>query len=351
MRSFNADLAIQAQSLTQGGWRFDTPKFSFVLNDGTLTIRDMSANMFGGSAKLNGVMKAGASSTDALNISGNLAANNISAEKLHSAVAGTNKDIFKGMIDNFDLKINAVGLSPAALVQSLSGNGSISGNNIVIKGVDAGKLAEAARGSYKPLERAGGLFTSFQEGSTKFDTMNVVFAISSGVVNFSEIKFDGSASSIISKGNLNLPRWTIDLTNTMTVKGTDIPPFDFKISGPLDRPLQTGGSIIENYLRDRAMKKVEKFIGKELEDRLGSELGGALGGVLGIKKKQEEPAAPTPNPTNTQDTVPVSTPVTEEPAPAPAPATPEDAIGNIIKDPNNIKTEDAVKALEGLFGQ
>lgn len=351
MRSFNADLAIQAQSLTQGGWRFDTPKFSFALNDGTLSIRDMSASMFGGSASLNAVMKAGASSRDPLNISGNLTANNISAEKLHSAVAGTPKDIFKGTLNKFDLKIDAVGVSPAALVQSLSGQGSLTGNNIIIKGVDASKLAEAARGSFKPLERAGGLFTSFQEGSTRFDTLNAAFGITSGVVNFSEIKFDGVTSSIISKGNLNLPRWTIDLTNTMTVKNTDIPPFDFKISGSLDSPLQTGGSIIENYLRDRAMKKVEKLIGNELEKRLGSELGGALGGVLGIQKK-EQPAAPVTVPAETTEPKPVApAPAPVEPAPTTPPATPEEAIGNIIKDPNNIKTDDAVKALEGLFGQ
>jgi hypothetical protein len=243
-----------------------------------------------------------------------------------------------------------VGVSPAALVQSLSGQGSLTGNNIIIKGVDAAKLAEAARGSFKPLERAGGLFTSFQEGSTRFDSLNAAFAITSGVVNFSEIKFDGVTSSIVSKGNLNLPRWTIDLTNTMTVKNTDIPPFDFKISGPLDNPLQTGGSIIENYLRDRAMKKVEKLIGNELEKHLGSELGGALGGVLGIPKK-EQPTAPVTAPAETTEPQPVAP---AEPAPAPAgtaPATPEEAIGNIIKDPSNIKTDDAVKALEGLFGQ
>jgi uncharacterized protein involved in outer membrane biogenesis len=347
MRNFNADLAVQAQSLTQGEWRFDNPKFSFVLNDGTLSLRDLSANMFGGSASLNGTVKAGASDRDPLSIAGNLSAKNIRAEKLHSAVANAQKNTFQGLINNFDVKVNAVGLSPAALIQSLSGNGNLNGQNIIVNGVDAGKLAEAARGSFKPLERAGSLYGSFQAGSTKFDTMKVGFDISSGIVNFNQINLNGPTAAIDSTGNLNLPRWTIDLSNKMTVKNTDIPPFEFKIAGPLDSPIQTGGSIIENYLKQRAQKKVEKLITKELEKRLGGDVGGALGGLLGIKKQEQPAAAPAPVETAPEpNTEPASTPS----APVPA-ATPDDAVNNIISDPKNIKTEDAVKALEGLFGQ
>lgn len=356
MHSFNADLAVQAQSLTQGQWRFDNPKFSFGLNDGTLSIRDLSANMFGGSASLNGTLKAGASNRDPLSINGQLSAKNIRAEKLHSAVANAQKNTFQGLINNFDVKINAVGLSPAALVQSLSGEGNVNGQNIIVNGVDAGKLAEAARGSFKPLARAGSLYGSFQAGSTKFDTLKVAFDISSGIVRFSKINLDGPTSTIESTGNLNLPRWTVDLSNKMTVKNTDIPPFEFKIAGPMDSPIQTGGSIIENYLKQRATQKVEKVISKELEKRLGGDVGGALGGLLGIKK-QEQPQPQQPTETAPEQ---VTEPAQQPASPAPVdnaqpePTTnqaPSDAINNIISDPKNIKTDDAVKALEGLLGQ
>jgi hypothetical protein len=116
--------------------------------------------------------------------------------------------------------------------------------------------------------------------------------------------------------------------------------------------LQTGGSIIENYLKQRAMKKIETEVTKQLEKHLGGELGGVLGGVLGIQKPKPEtaPVETTPqSETTPNEQAPAPAEVT--PAESEAPKTKEEAIGNIIADPQNIKTDDAVKALEGLFGQ
>jgi uncharacterized protein involved in outer membrane biogenesis len=320
MRAFEADLKITANSITKNLWKFQNANLDFDLKDGVLTVTDMSAKALGGSAKMNGTVKAGASDSDGLSLNWTAAMSNIDARQLQSALTSKPSDTLNGTITSFDTKISGNGVSPAALVQSLSGNGTVVGQNIVVKGIDAAALVETARGSFKPLERAGSLFGSFQKGQTEFTTLNIAYDITAGVVNFSKLNLDGPSAKIDSTGNVNLPRWTIDLKNTMTVKNTDIPPFDFVISGPLDNPLQTGGSIIENYLRERAQKKVQKLIGKELEKRFGIPMGGA------------------------EETVPVPADGTVAPTEQPtAPATPKDALKNILGDPNT------QKAIEGLF--
>ena len=180
-------------------------------------------------------------------------------------------------------------------------------------------LLKPLKASFKPLERAGSLFGSFKDGQTQFDTFDAAYKITSGVADFSKLVFDGPRAKIDGRGNVNLPRWTIDLTNTITVKGTDIPPFDVTVKGPLDNPAQAGGNIIEGYLRDKAQKKVQKLIGNELEKRFGIPLGGA------------EPA-PAPDAT---------APAAGDPAPAPVEETaPQQQI---------TPEEEAVKALQGLF--
>ena len=305
MKSFDADLTIKANSITQDYWKLNNANLSFAMNDGALTVRDLSAGMFGGSVLMNGEVKSG--SPVALKFAMN--AKNVDARQLQSALTSKVSDTLNGTIASVVIDISSSGSSVAALVNALSGKGTMEGRNIIIKGIDVAQLAETAKGSFKPLERAGSLFGSFQNGQTQFDTFDATFPIAQGVANFTQLTFDGPRAKIDGKGTVNLPRWTIDLTNTVTVKGTDIPPFDVTIKGPLDNPLQAGGNIIEDYLRAKAQKKIEKLLVNEIEKRFG-------GG------KAADAVAPAADGT-----------VATEPAPKAS------------------KEEKAIKALQGLFGQ
>lgn len=312
MKSFDADLKIKAKSITQNMWKLTDANFAFKLNNGVLNIDDVSAGLFGGNASINGTIKSGAGNKDPLTLNMNMKANNVDAAGLISAATGKISHTLTGTISGVDVSINATGASPAALVQTLGGKGTANGKNIIVQGVDAAQLAATAKGSYKPLERAGSLFQTFQSGSTEFSDFNSEFAIQNGIVNFSKIYFDGPKATLNSTGNVNLPAWTVDLKNTMTVKDTDIPPFDFSIRGPLDNPINSGGDIINNYLQNKLQKKAAKLI----EDKLGK--------LLGVPSNAPAPAEPA-----TDGSV----------APAPQPTAKEQA------------AQEAVKALQGLFGK
>ncbi len=330
MGKFNADLSVKAASITQGLWKLSNANLSFKLNDGTLNIDNMSAQMFGGEAAINGNLKGGTAQAP-LSMTWSAKANNINARQLLSAVQNKQTDTLSGMVKTFNVDIASSGISPAALIYALNGKGSINGDNIVIKGVDAAKLAETAKGSFKPLERAGSLLNSFKNGQTAFSTFNADFTIVSGVINFSQIKFDGQQALLTSTGNVNLPRWTVDLKNNMTVKNSEVPPFDFTISGPLDNPAQAGGSVIEGFLREKANEK----LGELIEDKLGEKLGLPAGILTGKKPAAQQ------------------TPVSTEKAPASsetsAPATEEAPLTKEQKKQQQI--EEGVKAIQGLFGR
>ena len=325
MNKFNADLSIKVASITQGYWKLNNAALAFKLNNGNLNISNMSANALGGNATITGEMKGGTAKAP-LSMNWNAKATNINAQMLMSALQNKPSDTLSGTIENVDVSISSSGISPAALVYALNGKGNASGNNIVVKGVDAAKLAETARGSFKPLERAGSLFASFKDGQTAFSTFNAAFTIANGVINFSEIKFDGAQALLVSKGNVNLPRWTVDLKNTMTVKNSDIPAFDFAISGPLDNPVQTGGSVIEGFLRGKAQEKLQDL----LKDKLGDKIpAGLFGGSTATT-----PATTTTAPAATTDGT-----------------TPAAPVEKTKEQKKQEQIEQGVKALQGLFGQ
>lgn len=328
MRSFDADIAIKAKSITQNMWKLSDANLAFKLNDGTLTLDDVSAGLFGGRASINGTVKSGAGAKDPLSINAKLNAENVDAQALMSAATGKVSYTLTGNISKVDVAVNATGSSVANLVQTLGGNGTINGKNIVVKGIDAAQLATAAKGSYKPLDRAGSLFQSFQDGQTEFTDFNSDFTIQSGIVNFSKIYFDGPKATLNTTGNVNLPAWMVNFKNTMTVKETDIPPFDFTIKGPLDNPVNSGGDIINNYLQ----KKLEKKATKLLEDKLGGKLGALLGGGAAPTTDAAAPEAADDGTTAT------------DPAAATTPEAP-------VQTQKQKNAQEAVKALQGLFGK
>ncbi len=332
MHSFDADIAIKAKSITQNLWKLSDANLAFKLNDGTLTLDDMSAGLFGGRAVINGTVKSGAAAKDPLSINAKINAENVDAKDLMSAATGKVSYTLTGTISKMDVAVNSTGASVANFVQTLGGNGTMTGKNIVVKGIDAVQLATAAKGSYKPLDRAGSLFQSFQGGQTEFTDFDSEFTIQSGIVNFSKIYFDGPKATLNTTGNANLPKWTVDFKNTMTVKDTDIPPFDFTIKGSLDNPANSGGDLINNYLQNKLEKKATKL----LEGKLGALLGGG--------------AATTTTDTSATPATENNTTISDPAAATPSTESTDQGTAVPAETQKQKNAQEAVKALQGLFG-
>jgi uncharacterized protein involved in outer membrane biogenesis len=322
MRSFDADVAIKAKSITQNMWKLSDVNLAFKLNDGTLTLDDVSAGLFGGRASINGVVKSGAAAKDPLSITGKMNANNVNAQELMSAVMGKASYVMSGTISNLDVSVASTGGSVANLIQTLDGTGTMNGKDITVTGVDIVALSNAAGGSYKPLDRLGALSkTVGSSNQTKFDTFASEFAIEDGIVNVKKATFENSDATMNTTGNVNLPAWTLNLTNKLIMKSNEAEPITFTINGSLDNPAQSG---LQNLL----MNRVDKLINKD-----GTTLNKALGKLLGNKNVATE--------TTGTDAAPATTDGAETPAAAQPAA----------KTDKEKAVQEGVKALQGLFGK
>ena len=338
MKSFDADLTIKAKSITQNMWKLNDANLAFKLADGVLTLDDVSAGLFGGHASINGVIKSGAGAKDPLSINAQMKADSVNAQELMSAVMGKVSYVLSGTLSKVDVSVNAMGSSAANLIQTLGGNGAMNGKDITVTGVDIVALSNAAGGSYKPLDRLGALSKSVgSSNQTKFDTFDSEFTIENGIVNLKKTMFDNTDASMNTTGNVNLPAWTLNLTNKLTMKSNEAEPITFTINGSLDNPAQSG---LQNLLLNR----VDKLINKD-----GTKLNKVLGKFLGTP--QTDAVAPAPEATGTTGTeaAPAAAPATEGTNSSAAPVAP--APEKTKEQKKAEKAEEAVKAIQGLFGR
>ncbi|MBL4588965.1 MAG: hypothetical protein JKY11_02660, partial [Alphaproteobacteria bacterium] len=207
----------------------------------------------------------------------------------------------------------------------LTGVATIKGERIIINGVDITNFVRAMNGDFKGINSLLDISGALYKGKTQFDTLDAKFDITKGVVNFNPVTLDGPKARFDVTGNLNLPKWTIDIKNRATVKtkGDPIPPFDMSFRGSLDNPIKSSsGGALENMLQ-RKLKNIlnDKGITDKLNKKLGIDLFG------GAAKRAP---APTPSNDNTE-----AQPVQEQKQEA----TPEDEINKALG-----------KALGGFLG-
>jgi hypothetical protein len=359
MNAFNANISIKAKSITYETWAFSAPSLGFVLQDGALQIKDMKSGIYGGQMAMNATMKSNAGKAP-LNVDANAKFDNVQVENLAASLARGTRLIKGTGQASLDVNVKTTGASQQALVSGLNGGGSVSGKNIVLEGFDLTRFGRAMAADNKPKDTLLGLYkTSIKGGSTAFDTLSGNYVINNGIVNISKLDLDGPTANVATKGNLNLPAWTIATDHTITLKGdaaAEVPPFTLKVAGSLDNPGQTfGQGLINDYFNRKIERKLQGLISDKVGD---DELGGAIGSLLGIKKPAPAAPAPAPAPAAQAPAAqPATQPATEpaagdeaatqaapaepvqnEPAPAqaappaePAEATPEEAMEGLLK--------------------
>lgn len=360
MHGVNFDVSLSGNSLKYEGWDLVKPVIKAKLNDGMLSVSQMDAGMFDGQIAMKASVQAGKGERQPLQIQADAKIRDVSLEPLVKAFVGVPLIKGSGRI-SMDNVMNASGISPAALVYDLSGNGAVTGKDIVLDGLDLTRFAKALSEETKPGDTALGLWKGTTKGgSTRFDTLDGDYTIQEGVINISKLDLDGAQATIATTGRIDLPKWFIDTDHKILVKGQDIPEFTVEINGPLDNPGNTfAQGVLNNYLERKIERKLQNVIQDKLGDKLDGKLGGVLGGILGGGAAKTPPAAPAPAPVapvqpQTQQAAPAVAPAANDNEPAagegswqqpaaqpqaqPAPAqqqqqqpTPEDAVKDLLK--------------------
>lgn len=356
LHALNADLTISAASITYGPWPLVAPEMKIALKDGVLNVSDMKAGLFEGALAMNATVESAAQPRQPVHIASKASLNGVSLAQLIRALAGSQMIDASGKV-NGDLDITTSGTSAAALVYDLGGQGTVTGSDIVLKGVDVKNFATALSDESKPGDSVLGLWQgSTRGGQTAFDTLDGNYVIKEGVITIQKLDLDGPEANIATTGNINLPQWTLSTKHKITVKPqgdvpADVPPFEMAFSGSLDNPAQTfGQGVLQDYLNRKISRKFEKMLGDKIGIPGQKDQQNTPQEVLpssGQEPEQHEPKKElTPDDIIRQvldpqssDAPPPEEPPAEEPAPEPEPQSqqkqkepdPEDVVKDVLK--------------------
>lgn len=344
MDSLDMALVVDMNSLAYQSWLLSKPLLDINLKKGTLGINKLGAGLYGGTADISGQIK---SSAGPLSMSVKVGLQNINLEPLVGSMVGTKLIKGKGVV-NFDTALTGSGRSAHDLVTGLAGQGAVTGQNILLEGMDLTRFARALSEESKPGDSLLNLWKGTTgQGSTAFDTLDGAFVMNKGVARLEKLDLDGPKASITTKGDVDLPDWRVRTAHTITLKDRDdIPPFTINIDGPLDNPAQTfGRGAINDYLSRKIGRKLNKLIddgtlGEKLNEKLGGDLGNALGSILGVPAQNKTTTGTTPAASDgggAENTAPAndnqvpSDSSNIQPSQPPAQITPEDALKDVIK--------------------
>ncbi|MCD8496821.1 MAG: AsmA family protein [Alphaproteobacteria bacterium] len=356
MQAVNFDLSLSGNSLKYEGWDLAKPAIKASLKDGMLRVDQLDAGMFQGQINMKASIHAGKGERQPLQVQADTKIRDVSLEPLVKAFVGVPLIKGAGQV-SMDSVISASGVSPAALIYDLSGNGEITGKDIVLDGLDLTRFAKAMSDETKPGDTVLGLWKgSTKGGSTQFDTLDGNYTIQEGIINIAKLDLDGPKAAIGSTGKIDLPKWYIDTAHDITVKGEDIPPFTIKLSGSLSNPANTfGQGVLNDYLQRKLTRKLDSVI----QDKLGdSKLGGALSNILGggraqqpvQQPQQQAPATATQTQSTANDNEPAAGDSWQQPADQQQPVQQQQQTAPQQQQPQEVKPEDAVKGLlKGLL--
>lgn len=272
MKTANLDLKLKAKSFSYNLWQIDNLSAALKMRNGSLSVKDFTGDLYGGQVKGDIILSAGKADHDPLSVDLKADVKTILLEKVITAILKKKNETVKGPVSGF-VDVKAIGLSPAALISDLQGRGTLSGQTIKISGIDLNEVAHALRADTK-LKDSFEDIAQIGKGNTEFDSVSGTYTIEEGVIKTTDLTFDEKRVQMLTKGKIDLPRWVVDLVNTVSFKNNkEAPDFDIKISGSLDNPASTfADEIIKGFIQRKLERKIQKEFDNLLSKKLNEKL-------------------------------------------------------------------------------
>lgn len=328
LTSFDANIGLSSPLVIFDKFKVDNLILSSVLKNGILDIRRLTGKMFGGEMKMDGkVIAAPGSGQYQSRFS-------ISRVNIPTALAAFGNRTLKSGTMEMVGDFRTGGLSQADLISSLTGNGSISLNNIDVS-------AGAARGT--SFSGVTGLLSSVYGfarklgGKTGRDVADLRgnFRVDKGIASFNDLTLASAIGTGSAKGVVDLPNWQLNvsgdlkLTDNLVLQlitkqsGPRLIPF--RVSGLMDKPnvkLDTSGFTRGGIVIPGAIgKKIEKLTKKKGVGRILEQI------FPGAQPSSQ--SAPSSSSTSSSS----GAPPPQQPSPQPAPriTRPEDVLKGILQ--------------------
>lgn len=225
------DIVLSADKVTFRGYEFTSPKARLAAKDGVLTIDSLTSGLYAGTLNLSSTLNA--NGVPALSVEASL--KGVPAQPLLKASADI--EAFTGTL-NLSGKFTSSGNSQYDTVSTLNGAAQLSADNGVIKGIDMPKLSQQL-GLLTNLGAFTNLVTTvFKGGQTSYRFIRTNLAATRGVVSFERIDSDIDATELGGRGQVDLPKWTTDMSGVLRLKDKpDLPTIGVRIRGRADEPV------------------------------------------------------------------------------------------------------------------
>lgn len=328
LEAANANIDISAPSILMDRIELGQTSGVVTLVNGILTADLKNMALYGGTAS-------GTFSMQSINgvptIDINTTIKSVAAQEFFLASGGFNK--VTGTSD-ISMDFKGRGESQAAIMRSLTGDGTFTVKEGQLLGLDAGTLLSGIDTALSERKLPQGIGLG---ETTQFNDIDGLFVLSNGRALLNGFNLQSGDFFMEADGAIDIGQQSIDVgIRPKLTTGSDLAQFGIplRFTGGFG---QTNASLDSNFLQDIAIAKARGKAGDTIKDNIGRPLGGILGGVIG-GNTQTSPSAPAEG-----DTPPSETEAQPEPLPTkPEPETPEQA---------NTPEAQIENALKGLFGR
>ena len=249
--TIEGEIALASSAIDYGRYRFEAPSLRLVLDGRSLAIAPLTGTLYGGTVELTATLD------NAITPAVALALRLDDADLLEALMQSADIDRASGRLA-ISAELTARGANQSELISALAGSGRFSAREGRVRGVDLGRLSNRLKRLNEITDYLGLIQASLSGGETAYSALDGTFQISNGIVRTSDLKMILDGAEAEGVGQVDLPRWLIDLrTRARLVEHPDAPAIGLDLFGPLDSPRRD--------LRTR-----------DLEGYLAARLGGAV---------------------------------------------------------------------------
>lgn len=238
LRSFDAQVTLQSSAVLLEKARLEKARVEAVLQDGLLDLKRFTATAYGGALSVIGKADARETAAGGLEVAAAVTAIEVNLKDLLRDLGDT--DRFSGPI-SLESSLNAQGISEAALVGSLNGEGKIDGSVTVAAKVEEqagavllGILGQKVKEVRGITDSTSLLFSAFAGTPAKIDG---TFVVEQGILTTEDTRVRGRSAEALTAATVNLPTWQM---NSQTDVFRDSDPenayLTAKLRGSLDGP-------------------------------------------------------------------------------------------------------------------
>ncbi len=323
LNAMDAKVDIDTPSIIMDRLELGITNGAINLKNGVLSADLEKTELYGGDASGSFSI---ASTNGVPTVSVDATVKSVAAQNFFLAMGGFEK--ITGTSD-LNLSFNGQGQSQADIMKSLTGNGIFKVAKGQLLGLDAGALLSGVDTALTQRQLPDGLGIG---KTTDFNDINGTFSLINGRASINGFQLQSGAFYMDADGAIDIGQQSIDVgLRPKLTTGSNLAQFGI--------PLRfTGGfgsakpGLDTDFLGDIAKAKARQKAGDTVRDNLGGPLGGILGGVIsGQNPETESPPENEP----VEGTVPVETNTPEadaEESESEAVETPEEQIGNALKD-------------------